>query len=118
MSAEPRQVLLVEDEFLVGMLVADMLADLGCALAASADRLDEALVLARNGAFDFALLDLRLRGVATYPVADVLKERRIPFAFVTGHRTLDIDPAYADIPTLQKPFRLQDLAAAIALLTE
>ncbi|HZT87676.1 MAG TPA: response regulator [Stellaceae bacterium] len=117
MTAAPRQVLIVEDEFLVAMLIGDMLADLDCTVAATAASLDDALETARSGAFDFALLDLRLKGTATYPVADVLRERGISFAFVTGFSAVAIDPAYADVPILQKPFRRTDLAAILARLS-
>jgi CheY-like chemotaxis protein len=116
MTAARCRVLLIEDEFLVGMLIGDMLADLGHELAARADCLDDALELARSAAFDLGLLDLTLRGITTYRVADLLKERGLPFAFVTGRHAVEIDPGYADVPALQKPFRLDDLAATIAQL--
>jgi CheY-like chemotaxis protein len=116
-AAAACRVLLVEDEFLIAMLVEDMLAEFGHALAATAGDLAAALVLARGGCvFDVALLDLMLRGVASYPVADVLRARGIPFAFVTGRAGDDIDPGYAAVPILRKPFRRDDLAATIAAL--
>jgi CheY-like chemotaxis protein len=110
------RVLLVEDEFLVAELIEDMLASLDCELTATADRLAAAMAAARTGHFDLALLDLALGGVATYPVAELLRGRDIPFAFVTGRDRHEVDPAYANTPVLQKPFRLGDLAATIALL--
>jgi DNA-binding response OmpR family regulator len=116
MSATRKRILLVEDEYLVGVLIGDMLADLGYELGAAADRFEDALKLATDGLFDMALLDLTLRNVATYPIAAVLRQRGMPFAFVTGRLAVDIDGRYADIPTLQKPFRLNELADLIARL--
>lgn len=110
------RVLLVEDEFLIATLVEDMLAEFGHTLAATAGDLEAALELARGGSFDVALLDLTLRGVASYPVAELLRARWIPFAFMTGRDSGDIDPGYAAVPILQKPFRRDDLAATIAAL--
>ena len=118
MAERACRVLLVEDEYLVAILVEDMLGDLGHVLAASAGRLEEALALLETAAFDVALLDLALGGAASYPVAHRLAARGIPFAFVTGRLSDDIDPAYAAAPVLQKPFGRRDLAAIIGKLLQ
>jgi hypothetical protein len=47
--------------------------------------LDEALLTAARAALDAALLDIDLRGELPSGVAYLLRGRRIPFAFVTGH---------------------------------
>jgi CheY-like chemotaxis protein len=116
MTAFRRRILLVEDEYLITMLLEDMLAELGCEPAATAVRLHEAVELARGGTFDLALLDLQLSGDVSYPVADALIERAIPFAFMTGRHAADLDPAYSAAPVLHKPFRRADLAEMIARL--
>src|ERR1700735_1459246 len=110
------RILLVEDEYLITMLVEDMLGELGYAVAATADRLEDALALARTGAFDAALLDVRLGDRASYPVAEALTARGIPFAFVTGGDGSGLDAAYGAAPVLRKPFRRRDLAETIARL--
>jgi CheY-like chemotaxis protein len=116
-QAETRsRVLLVEDEAMIAMLIEDMLADLGCDVVATAGQLDEAVSLARSGSFDLAFLDLNLRGVPSYPVAQALRERGIPFAFVTGYGTAGTDPAYAEAPVLQKPFRERHLEVVVQRL--
>jgi CheY-like chemotaxis protein len=116
-QAETRsRVLLVEDEAMIAMLIEDMLADLGCDVVATAGQVDEAVSLARSGSFDLAFLDLNLRGVPSYPVAQALRERGIPFAFVTGYGTVGTDPAHADAPVLQKPFRESQLEAVVQRL--
>ena len=93
-QAETRsRVLLVEDEAMIAMLIEDMLVELGCDVVATAAKLDDAVSLAQSGSFDLAFLDLNLRGVASYPVAQALRERGIPFAFVTGYGTAGADPA-------------------------
>lgn len=112
----PYRFLLVEDEYLVAVLIEDFLTDLRHQVAGVAGTLGEAMELARGAAFDAALLDLQLAGAVTYPVADILKGRAIPFAFVTGRDAGDVLPAYAGAPILRKPFRLADFAAIIARL--
>jgi CheY-like chemotaxis protein len=107
------RVLLVEDEAMIAMLVEDMLEDLGHDLAAVATRLEEALALTRSEVFDVAILDLNLGGVLTYPVADVLRDKGVPFIFATGYGSGGLKEAYADLPTLHKPFNQEALGQAI-----
>jgi CheY-like chemotaxis protein len=107
------RVLLVEDEAMIAMLVEDMLEDLGHDLAAVATRLEEALALSRSEAFDLAILDLNLGGVLTYPVADALRDKGVPFIFATGYGSSGLKDTYADLPTLQKPFNQEALGHAI-----
>jgi CheY-like chemotaxis protein len=114
MTAERPRVLLVEDEVLITLLLQDMLLDLECEVADAPASLDDALSAARNGAFDLALIDLNLHGKLTYPVADILKARQIPFIFVTGYGSAALEPAYADALVLEKPFHRKDLEAIIA----
>ncbi|MFD6441646.1 response regulator, partial [Peribacillus sp. NPDC060186] len=99
-----RRVLLVEDESLVAMLAEDMLTDLGCEVVI-AMRLDKALDLARTGTFDAAVLDVNLGDARSYPVADVLFERALPFLFATGYGVQGLEPVYQDVPVLQKPYQ-------------
>ncbi len=84
-DAPGRRILLVEDEGMIAMLIEDMLGDLGHELVRVANRLEDAIAAARNESIDLAILDLNLSGVLTYPAADVLMERGIPFIFATGY---------------------------------
>ena len=113
-DAPRRRILVVEDEVMVAMLVEDILLDLGCELAGLATRLDDALRLARQAEIDLALLDVNLDGRPSYPVAEVLRARGIPFVFATGYGERGIDPAFAAAPTLAKPFQHEDLARIVA----
>ena len=101
---------------LVAMNIEDMLLDLGHEMAALASRLEAGLTLAREGEFDAAMLDVNLAGERSFPIADLLRARGIPFLFATGYGLRGIDEAYRASPVLQKPFREQDLAAALEAL--
>ena len=81
----PRRVLVVEDEVILGMLLEDMLGELGCEVAAISTHLEQALQLARTLDIDLAILDINLRGTQSFPVADVLGVRSVPFLFATGY---------------------------------
>src|SRR5690348_3223535 len=112
-----RRVFVVEDEIMIRMLLEDMLADLGYGVTASAGGLREAIELARASDFDLAILDVNLNGDAVYPVADLLMERGVPFAFSTGYGERGLPQAYRDRPTLQKPFQLENLESILTSLT-
>ncbi|GJD66057.1 response regulator [Methylobacterium frigidaeris] len=103
-----RRVLLVEDESLVAMLAEDMLVDLGCEVVV-AMRLDKALAQARTGSFDLAVLDVNLGDARSYPIADLLFERRTPFLFATGYGRQGLEEAYKAVPVLQKPYQAAPL---------
>ncbi|MDP2331199.1 MAG: response regulator [Reyranella sp.] len=104
-----RRVLVVEDEVIIGMLVEDMLQELGYEVVALSTHLDQAIELARSSNIDFAMLDLNLNGQLSYAIADVLRLRGLPFIFATGYGAKILVPPYAGTPTLQKPFHLDDL---------
>jgi CheY-like chemotaxis protein len=110
-------VLVVEDEMLVAMNIEDMLLDLGHEVAALASRLEPALTLAREGNFDVAMLDVNLAGQASFPVADILRDRGIPYLFATGYGVQGIAETYRAAPVLQKPFRARDLEETLRAAT-
>ena len=112
----PLRVLIVEDEMLVAMNIEDMLLDLGHEVAGLAGRLAPALALAGEAELDLAMLDVNLAGEQSFPVADILIGRGIPFLFATGYGIKGIPDAYRDRPVLQKPFRAQDLGEALTRL--
>lgn len=111
-----RRVLVVEDEVIVGMLLEDMLGELGFQVVAISTRLEEAVRLARTIDIDFAVLDINLDGQLSFPVADVLRERGVPFLFATGYGAKILKSPYSGTPTLQKPFQIRDLRSMMEAL--
>jgi CheY-like chemotaxis protein len=111
--AERLRILIVEDEMLVAMNIEDMLLDLGHEVAGLASRLAPALALAAEAEIDAAVLDVNLAGEHSFPVADLLDKRGIPFLFATGYGLGGIEERYRGRTVLQKPFRLADLGAAL-----
>jgi CheY-like chemotaxis protein len=113
MSDRRLRVLIVEDEMLVAMNIEDMLLDLGHEVAGLAGRLDAAMALAREAEFDLAMLDVNLAGETSFPVAEILASRGIPFLFATGYGIKGVAEEYRTYPVLQKPFRAHDLDQAL-----
>ena len=114
-AASPR-VLVVEDEYLIRMLLEDMLADLGYDVAAAVGTIAEASEFAAHGDFNAAILDVNLDGQEVYPVAEILAKRGLPFVFVTGYGERSLNEPYRDRPALQKPFQAEQLKALLAAL--
>jgi DNA-binding response OmpR family regulator len=109
-------VLIVEDEPLVAMLIEDMLVEMGFEILGPAMRLEPALEMAREESFDLAVLDVNLANEQSFPVAQVLKDRGIPFVFATGYGVTGLNGRFQEVTTLQKPFESDQLAHAISCI--
>ena len=107
------RVLLVEDEALIVMLVEDALADVGCEIAGVASRFDDAFTKAQTLDFDVAILDVNLNGLRTFPIAEAIMARGIPFVFATGYGATSVPDGLNAVPILQKPFVSSDLERAL-----
>ena len=108
-----RSVLLVEDEVMIRMMVADMLDELGYRVAAEAGDIDEAVRLVQSTEFDIAILDVNVNGRVISPVAEAVTLRGRPFVFATGYGSSGLPEKFRDIPTLQNPFQMATLKRAI-----
>ena len=104
-----RRVLVVEDEALVAMALCETLNELGYKVIGPFSRISEAIGALRTNDIDAAVLDINLGGEMVYPLADVLADARIPFAFVTGYGAEEIKHRYDRIPILQKPIETDAL---------
>lgn len=111
-----RKVLLVEDEILIAMMVEEMLVELGFEVIGPATRLKRALEFAHSASFDFAVLDVNLANEQSYPVAQVLVQRQIPFIFATGYGAKGLTEDFRGSVALQKPFQSTQLARAISAI--
>lgn len=103
---------------MISMLLEDMLTELGYEVVGPAARLEQALTTARNAAIEGAVLDVNLNGHYSYPVADLLQQRGIPFVFATGYGADLLGDRYPQAPRIQKPFQQAELARALARALE
>src|ERR1700678_2151172 len=97
-------VFLVEDEVMIRMMVADMLAELGYSVAAEAGEINEAMRLAQSTEYDVAILDVNVNGKVISPVAELIKARNRPFIFATGYGSSGGPEQDRDRPAPPKPF--------------
>ncbi len=113
MSDAKRKVFVVEDEMTIALMIEGMLEDLGFEVAGMSMRLEPGLALAETIEADMAILDINLDGKTSFPIADVLRARGIPFMFATGYGSKGLNDDYRGTLTLKKPFLFGDLERAV-----
>ena len=109
------RIMLVEDEALVAMAMAEFLVSLGCTVVGPFSRCPDAMAAIEADEIHAAVLDVNLGSGMVYPLADALQERGVPFIFVTGYGKESIAPRFAGVPVLQKPVERQMLQRAFSL---
>jgi CheY-like chemotaxis protein len=112
-EADGKRVLLVEDEPLVSMMLADLLSAFGHKVDGPYSRFSDAMLAAKSNNLQAGILDVNLGGEKTYAVADILADRKIPFAFVTGYGPDSIVSTFSHAPVLQKPVEAAKLHALL-----
>jgi len=100
------RILIVEDEPLIAMMAGEWLEELGHVVVGPAYDLGSALELA-EGDVDGAILDVTLGRDTSYPAADRLRERGVPFAYSTGYGQEGLDPERRATPQISKPFEFE-----------
>ena len=108
-----RRVLVVEDEVMVSWVLEDMLAELGCEVVGPAARVSQALAIVEAETFDLAVLDVNLNGQKSFPIADALVARSVPFVFSTGYNKDGIPDTYKAFPLMQNPTTALILASPL-----
>lgn len=111
MSAQPKReeasrprVLVVEDQFLVGMRIADLVRQLGTEPVGPVPSLEDGLKYADDPGLVGAVLDINIRGGTSERIAEVLEKRGVPFFFITGYASpLLISDRLKSMTRLSKP---------------
>jgi two-component SAPR family response regulator len=115
MTNPARRVLLVEDDWMISIMLHDMIEELGFSVVGPIYNLQEGIESAELTEVDFAVLDYDLgNGTDAGPIADILTARHIPFAFATGHGREEIPDSFADIPLIYKPILPEELRRVIS----
>jgi CheY-like chemotaxis protein len=110
------RVLVVEDEFLLAVLLQDDLHDLGCTTVGPYTDLARALDGAPKESFDIAILDINLNGKPVFPLADVLLAGGHPVMLLTGYGALDLPERFRACPRVSKPYDLGILTRELVRL--
>jgi two-component SAPR family response regulator len=107
------RVLIVEDEFLVGLILEDDLKAKGSEIVATCQTLVDGTRAAENSEFDLAILDINLNGEMVFPLADVLVSRSKPLIFLSGY-IANLPERFAKFEAVSKPYQILELESAIA----
>jgi DNA-binding response OmpR family regulator len=108
-------ILIAEDEMMIAMMWEDLVKSEGFRVVMAA-RLPKGLELASTQPIDAAILDINLAGQESFPIADVLEHRHIPFMFSSGYGKSALPDVYQHALVLSKPFTLDEAAAALSEL--
>ena len=114
MNLEGCTVLIIEDEALISLEMESMLRGAGCRVVGPFASMTKASEAIEHQLLDAALLDINLGHEMTFPLADLLCARGVPFIWVTGH-SRDILPArHRDRPIVSKPYGVDTLLEAVS----
>jgi CheY-like chemotaxis protein len=105
--------LLVEDETLIRMMLAQIVEELGHLVVSEAANIEAAMSLAETQSFDLALLDINIAGSVVTPVVHILDKRGIPIILVSGYSNQTIPAELRGRLLVEKPFSQDTLVSAI-----
>ncbi|WP_279481485.1 response regulator [Aureimonas sp. SK2] len=116
---ENKQILLVEDDFLIARPLAEKLEDAGASVIGPTGTIEEGIALiAGNPDIDGALMDVNLGGEMSYPVAYDLLRRGVPFVFLTAYDPSLVAARFRDVPVFAKPVEFERVLEALQTATE
>ena len=108
-----KRVLVVEDDALLAIDIANQLSDAGFDVVGPATSAAKALRLVEETGCDAAVLDVNLGSETAEPVAHELRARGTPFVVLSGYSSDQHPPGFHGAPTLAKPARPADLVAML-----
>jgi CheY-like chemotaxis protein len=111
--AEPKRILIVEDDYIIGYDMQSILEEVGLAIIGPVGQPCAAVDLIGRDTPDAAIVDGNLGGEFATGVAACLRARDIPFIFVSGYERDNLPQEFADVPLIRKPFEAEALVAAV-----
>ncbi|RVT93356.1 response regulator [Sphingomonas crocodyli] len=108
------RILIVEDQPIIAFAVQEMLHELRAEIVGPVKTLAEAIDLVSTQHFDAALIDVWLKGEASFPIGNLLASKGIPFMVMSGLANEGEPQSFQDAPRLLKPFTLDELKAGFA----
>lgn len=98
------RILVAEDEPLVAMEIEDVILEHGAIPVGPFASLSELMAAIEEGGYDVAILDVRLGRDESFPAADRLRKKGVPFIFHSGHADRsDLFCAYPEAALCKKP---------------
>lgn len=117
-GARPARILIVEDDAILASDLACELEGAGYDIVGPAHCLRAALELIGTSEIDAALLDIGLAQSTSYPAAEALMRRGVPFAFLSGYEAWDMRPDFEKHILIDKPVGPAQLRRAVRSLVD
>ena len=119
-TARHPRVLLAEDQFVIGMSLADELEAHGFEVAGTFASCAEALAWLAGHGPDVAILDIKLADGSSLELARELRRRDVPFVFFTGSQGTEhgLKAEFPDVPWVGKPASASTLIHVLEGLLE
>ena len=107
-------ILVVEDEYLIAKDLCAGLAGAYAVVLGSAGTLEAGLkIISQANKVNGAVLDINLRGVPVFKLADELIARHTPFVFATGYNQSAIPVRFRNVPRCEKPVQIAQIVDAL-----
>lgn len=113
-ALQGRRILIVEDDCVTAMDLAETLSTAGAEIVGPAGTIEAAFELLRpRPALDIALLDVEVEGANVFAVADELVKRAVPIVFTTGYERSEIPVRFSRARHCEKPIGIAAIAQAL-----
>ena len=110
-----RWILIVEDDCVTAMDLAETLSAAGAQVIGPAGTIQTAFKLVRSGPrLDIAVLDVEVEGAYVFDVADELVKRAVPIVLTTGYERGEIPVRFRAARHCEKPIGIPAIAQALS----
>jgi DNA-binding NtrC family response regulator len=110
------RILIVEDEPLIAELLSMYVEEIGHEVVGPAGNIKDAFAIMESDPFEFAILDCSLGKEESTPIAEVLANRNLPFAFATGRGAHALPEKFKTWPMIPKPYIFEDVERILSSL--
>ena len=108
-----RRILVVEDEYFIAEEIRALLAELGATVVGPLSDQPKAIAMLSDTQIDCAVLDIDVSGRAIFPLIHELRERGIPWLYVSGYSEGLVPEDLRGRAHIEKPIVADALAASI-----
>jgi ActR/RegA family two-component response regulator len=109
-----RRVLIVEDDYFIAQDMQRSFEEVGAEVLGPVPSIEEALeLIAATTDLEAVVLDINLHDGLSYPVADALQIRGMPFVFTTGYEKSALPACYAGVRHFEKPVDAAQIIGAL-----
>jgi DNA-binding NtrC family response regulator len=112
-----KSILIVEDEFIIGMMLCQELARAGAIPFGPLSSVADAVKKIDGQVVDLVILDAKLAGGSGADLVASLKARGIPYVVVSGYEKASLPAGLRGVPFVAKPVSMPLLMEAIEAVT-